>query len=53
MSDRPVHGRTHARVAEPPPRRPTRSIPAPPWIRGLVALLLMALVVTLVLWTLP
>jgi hypothetical protein len=54
MRDEPPQhpGRTHAMAAEPPPRRPTRSLPTPPWFRGLLALLVMGLVVLLVVWAL-
>ena len=41
-------------AVEPPPRRgPTRSMPKPPWMRGLLALLLMALLLALMIWALP
>ena len=49
----PHPGRTHAMAAEPPPRRPTRPLPKPPWMRGLLALLVMALVLALMIWALP
>jgi hypothetical protein len=50
---RPDHGRTHARAAEPPPRRPTRPLPTPPWARGIVALLLLSILAVVLIRMLP
>jgi hypothetical protein len=47
-------GRTYALVAEPRARRPTtREKSAPPWMRGVLALLVMAGVVLFLVWALP